>query len=365
MEFIHVFVQYFKEEYDGKFVYDGNNFWIFDDKWSIINVSIFDDIIRDEIRIFFNSKLADRNFFKDVKFLIKNSITNHEFAKKTNMNNNLLCFGKYTYDLSKHDWKISEKSDYCTLSTGYDKNSVNDNFLDKVLELFDDYFDDKSFEVLKKITSLIFENNKKLTIFQGNRGNNGKDTFIKFLSKSLGQYFTVGPTDIILGRFTHIDKSCMKGRKICKINEPDSLYEISSIQLKKLVHENINFIMPSNDFDIKKGDNIDIIEFKNIFKFNPDRKKKNEKKRCVLNEIALERLIGSLMYVLLKTHEIMQNVKFCPNKFKYNKYKNEIFTLLLINNRMKQRLPTEMLFYIFDFFYETPKWFIELSKTRT
>lgn len=371
MEFIPVFAQYFKEEYKGKLVYDGDKFWSFRNKWNIMDASIFSDIIKDEIIMFRNSELMiksmNNKFFKEIKFFIKNSITNHEFIKKMNTNNNLLCFGKYTYDLSKHDWKISEASDYCTLSTGYDKNSVNDEFLKGVLKFFDDYFDDKSFEVLKKITSLIFKNNKKLTIFQGNRGNNGKDTFIKFLSKSLGQYFVVGPTDIILGRFTRIDKSYMKGCKICKINEPDSLDEISSIQIKRLVYENINFIMPSNDLVIEKDDVVDIIEFKNIFKFNPDRKKKNEKQRYVLNEMELERLRGSLMYVLLTTHEIMQcGDKFYPDKFKYSKYKNEILTLLIVNNRMKQRLPTEMLFYIFDFLYEeTPKWFTELSKTRT
>lgn len=40
--------------------------------------------------------------------------------------------------------------------------------------------------------------------------------------------------------------------------------------------------------------------------------------------------------------------KFDINKFQDNKYRKEIFTLLLINNRLFSRLPSEMLFLIFD-----------------
>lgn len=59
-------------------------------------------------------------------------------------------------------------------------------------------------------------------------------------------------------------------------------------------------------------------------------------------------------YRHLKKSFELYNHKFNIKNFKNSKYRNEIFTLLLINNRLEKRLPIEMLLMIFESLHNKP-----------
>lgn len=82
-----------------------------------------------------------------------------------------------------------------------------------------------------------------------------------------------------------------------------------------------------------------------VIKFKPD-----QKLRYNFRDIFLEKTFINTNSLIKKIK--LYNPKFNTKNFKNSKYKDEIISLLLINNRLNYNLPPEMLLTIFNFFIE-------------
>jgi P4 family phage/plasmid primase-like protien len=153
-------------------------------------------------------------------------------------NVNLLAFNNVLYDFNLNVFRKIEKTDYITLTTGYDlkykiiNNKIvpikDEQFMKKIKEFIYSLFEnDELVNYWLNITgSSLFGNDKqqKFYIFTG-KGSNGKSLTQKLLSSSLGKYYKSVSNNFLAGSIkkggADAELAGCQGIRYLSISEPD------------------------------------------------------------------------------------------------------------------------------------------------
>ena len=214
-------------------------------------------------------KLTTSNFKDGVVKECAEKMFDQDFLKKIDSNPKLIGFTNGVYDLSVHEFRAGNTTDYITMSTGYGYPTQSDpetriylmNFIGSIMS------NDAMKEYLIKISAYMLDGEKyleELWFFTGILGRNGKGTYCNLLNKAFGGYYY--EPDITLITSTKNSSSAAnpelekaKGKRVLVMSEPDDADKNSKLRVNKIKQ------FRGNDMLQARGLYQDFIEFKPQF----------------------------------------------------------------------------------------------------
>lgn len=286
--------------------------------------------------------------YKKVTEYIKQSIhlfKDDEFENKLNNNPNILCFGEYLYDLKNLKWRKTQINDYCSISTNYNHEIVNNKYEKELLEILENTFIDKKERefMLNNLALLLYGRNDRqiFNIWMGT-GANGKSLLTSYIKYAFGGYYTTLPVSLITSKRNNANAASpelAKARfsRIAVFTEPEQGTHLNNSLMKELTGGDeiscrelygapfsyipqFTSIILVNEFKLQDcGD--DSIARRLIFsKFrtsfiNGEIKATHQKKRNdkINSPDYIDKIKGSFMNLLIN-----QYIKLSKNNFKFN-----------------------------------------------
>ena len=166
-----------------------------------------------------------------------------EFGNKLDANKKLIGFNNGVYDLKTHMFRDGRPSDYVTMTTGYDFNTVDDvEIQNEIIEFITSIMsNDEMISYLLKVCAYMLDGDKYLEqfwFFTG-RGRNGKGTLCMLLRKCLGNYYYEPDITIVTtlkkNSSGHNDELIRaKGKRVMVCSEPADEDKDSKFKVNKL-----------------------------------------------------------------------------------------------------------------------------------
>jgi P4 family phage/plasmid primase-like protien len=263
-------------------------------------------------------------------------LSNIEF----NDNPNLLGFPNGVLDLQSFEFRKGYKSDYITMKCKYPYDDTINTDLAK--EFLRDYFNnDTDLAYVIDLLSLCLEGRNRtqqFVICYGFSASNGKSFLMERLSNIFNHYANTFPVNMITSKMreagnANVDLVNFKYKRFMYCSEPESNSKFNINLLKQLTGDTITarknysneiekikptynlFILcnrlPEMDgYDEGVNRRINIIEFKNKFVDNPNKKNKSERLRKKYSEDELITIEKNLLHLLLKNYKDLQIRKF-------------------------------------------------------
>lgn len=191
-----------------------------------------------------------------------------EVGEKLDEQPNLLCFNNGVYDLSKHEFRNGQPSDYATMTVGYDFADNDDpcvqgdimSFLASIVE------NDIMKDYMLKVLAYMMDGNKyleQLWFFTGS-GRNGKGTLCELLCGTLGDYYYEPDISIVTttkksSSAANPELAKAKGKRVLVASEPDDTEKDGRFKANKLKQ------FRGNDLIQARGLYKECIEFKPQF----------------------------------------------------------------------------------------------------
>jgi P4 family phage/plasmid primase-like protien len=316
-----------------------------------------DDKYLDEFNMFSAeviAKLGSSRRSKEILNKTKILFNDDDFKENMNHNNYLVCFGENSYDLHKCEWRKTLSSDYCTISTRYDKSEVTDEYEEEVEAILKDIFIDESkYEYMMNCIALMLrgENkNEQFCIWTGH-GGNGKGVLSNLLDFVFGQYFSSPPTSLITGSAPDANQPCpalfaMQFARVCIFAEPEKNKKLNNsfikqltggdtISTRQLYGEQIEFvprftpILQANVFNAEDCEDdsfkrrVVFCKFSTKFTSDPTLKFHRKINTNLKQRKFKERIRGSFMNILIKRWQKLHN----------NDFKNDMPKTMLENRQ--------------------------------
>ena len=265
--------QHFKSLYSDKFIFVEENlyyytgiFWKLDNKkqaklnnfivekyypklikmcnsWNETNSKVKDEEIKNQNALKIHKFMEYTNRLLNHKYrepFIKDilcQITNDEI--KFDDNPFLFVFKNKIFNLLTDEEIEPSPNLYLSLSTGYDYEETPKNKVDELDKFIDSIFPNKEIKDLYMTliaTGLDGVSAEKFIIANGS-GGNGKGVLNELLGKTLGNYFYIFPSNILLKSFktgSNPEVANMNNKRLCITREPDSESKLSNATIKEL-----------------------------------------------------------------------------------------------------------------------------------
>jgi P4 family phage/plasmid primase-like protien len=296
----------------------------------------------------FYDKVGQTDFIKSTITQLQQAYYK-DIVKELN-NINLFAFNNILYDNKINEYRNIEKSDYITLTTGYDleykiiNNKIvpnrNNNIITKIKEFLYTLFEnDELVNYWLNITAVsLFGNDKqqKLYIFSG-KGSNGKSLTQKLINLALGQYYKSVSNNFFVGSIkkggADAELAGCQGIRYLSVSEPDESegkkFNISNLKNysggdklqarglyeKKMVEFYAQFTIFINCNDLPELSNVDDgikRRVRNIFfpfQFKEQKELKNNKNFRLINinlgqELVKSEFIQNFIIMLLEISKI-------------------------------------------------------------
>lgn len=124
-----------------------------------------------------------------------------KFEEKLNANRDLLCFGANVYDLKANEWRETKPEDYCSISTGYEREEVKEDNEKIFYKIVGDMLPDAErlkFTLQRIALSLSGNPTQHFNIWQGT-GANGKSVLASYMQAIFGDYYAEANPSLITG----------------------------------------------------------------------------------------------------------------------------------------------------------------------
>ncbi len=164
------------------------------------------------------------------------------FLNMLNSNRYLFCFGKYSYDLKKCEFRETLPTDFCSIRSPLNMEDINDSENETVVKVMRDIFPDEEeyYYFLNNMCQFLCGANMKerFYIYSGT-GANGKGCITTFLKSSFGDYFLSLSNDLITSKRTKsscADPELAKSRytRILCFSEPQGASQLNNSFVKEL-----------------------------------------------------------------------------------------------------------------------------------
>lgn len=160
--------------------------------------------------------------------MLKHLFSDLDIYNKFDDAQHLFAFNNKVYDMTIKQYRNIYKSDYITLTTGYDyiEEPINDDIRKSNLELLNSIFPNKEvMQYFMKITGLSLFSNKYESMYcLTGVGANGKGTLSDMIKKAIGNYFKQAPSTFITQIYTDERNPTLaqcKGVRYLLITEPN------------------------------------------------------------------------------------------------------------------------------------------------
>ena len=262
-----------------------------------------------------------------------------KFVEKLDMNINLLCFGKDTYDLKNNEWRDTRRDDYFSKKCGVSKEEVNPENVNEMMEIINSIFTDeesRDYFLFTLSDMLLGKNEKEVFHIWSGSGGNGKGLLASFIEEALGDYFVSGNIALLTNKKEENPNGCspemikLHGVRIAMFSEPPLYAKLNNATMNKwtggrdklqgraLFKETVNFIPQftpiiqcNTTFKLQNVEDDSIprrlilTNFKYSFvdqpKFSHQRKRNNK----IKGEETLNKLKGAMMYIMLDTYKYL------------------------------------------------------------
>lgn len=300
------------------------------------NVKSYNEIVKNLLKL---RRPASKNA---IWFEIRNRIAISEniFDLKTN----LIAFTNGVYELDTGIFRQGHKDDYITMTTGYDYDEkITDDRAMEFINTIMPHEDERDFMMRILSTALEGETLQKFIVFTGS-GGNGKDSLIKLLKSTLGNYYykaNVGAlTQKIKGDLAPNIANMNKKRMVI-YNEPESGNDGAKIQCSMMK-------------TLTGGDSV---EFRNLYSSNMNTILHGTHIMCCndkpplseYNEAITRRILVVPFRILFRTKEQIKAQKL---EGEYLREANRFYENSEFMNDYKQSMMTALLKYYKLYFAE-------------
>jgi predicted GIY-YIG superfamily endonuclease len=288
------------------------------------------------------SKLKHRPFITEIISQSIQYFKEDNFIEKLDVNPNILCFGKYLFDLKKCDWRETLPTDCCSLKCGITKDEINDEYVEFLNQIFLDIFttEERRQYMLNQFSMFLNGNNtEQLFYIWLGAGANGKSLIQDYFMAAFGDYFCDLPTSLITqkeGKATDANPELCRGRgrRVAFFSEPEEGTKANNSILKKwsggeriscrALYENSStynvlfkiIILCNTKFELQdiQDDSVTrrvvYTNFKTKFDYDP----KFEFQKLRVDEYKtteyINKIKGSFMFMLLSNYTKLKNVNF-------------------------------------------------------
>ena len=265
--------RYFKTLYENEFVFDGNDYYYFENhKWNIdvnemmVKRKLLTDFLN-EIRYKLSQMINQKNnlvgidekelekfeirikTLNDINIWIGNNrpltTLSHElydrrFIEKINKNTELILFNNGVYDLKQNIFRNGMTDDYMSISCKYDIDfDLDTKPIEDILgTIFPD--DDLREYFINVLIYFLYSNKKQLFhVFFNETAGNGKSMFFDTLQKAFGDFMISGPVSLITKEYNSSSTAnssliSLKNKKLIRFDEPENGVKLNSAIIKTL-----------------------------------------------------------------------------------------------------------------------------------
>jgi P4 family phage/plasmid primase-like protien len=256
------------------------------------------------------------------------------------LNPNLLGFQNGVLDLTSFEFRNGKRDEFITMKCKYNYDIDLDTKLAE--KLLKDYFPiQEDFQYVLDLLSLCLEGRNRTQQFiicYGFSASNGKSFLMERLFNIFNEYSNTFPVNMITSKMrdagnANVDLINFKNKRFMYSSEPEANCKFNTNLLKQLTGDTITarknysneiekikptynlFIccnrLPELDlYDEGIARRIGIIEFKNTFIDNPNKKNKYEKQRKKYEEEELVLIEKSLLQLIINNFNILKTKKF-------------------------------------------------------
>jgi len=186
--------------------------------------------------------LQSKKQIQDILSLLQTDYYNEDFIQQLDSKNNLLCFGKWTLDLTTCQWRKTLANDFFTRKMGIDKEDIDYQNDSTLTNFFNDTFTntDQREYVINKLVDLLKGGNtkQKFHLWQGS-GGNGKGILDTLLNQAFGSYYEAVDSSYFTekkgsanGHSSGLIK--IRGARVIMISEPRQGAKLNNSLIKKM-----------------------------------------------------------------------------------------------------------------------------------